>query len=339
MKKIIIILTSSALLFAACNSKAQGPVKLIFETDMGNDVDDAVALDMIHKYIDDGMVDLLAVCLNKQDPGTAEYIDLFNTWYGHPDIPIGIIHDGPMCSHPDNEFTRIVWEMKDDQGQPLFKGSLDDYQSLPDAVTLYRKILASQRDHSVVIASVGFSTNLARLLKTGPDEYSKLSGSELVKKKVKLLSVMGGHIIQKKTPEYNIVKDIPSAKEVFENWPTKLVASPYELGVQVQYPATSIENDFSWTEHHPLVESYKSYLPMPYDRWMWDPTALIYAVEGSERFGISEPGIFSVNEKGMTTFTHSADGNCYYLTVDEAQAKALVDYLVEITTRKPACKQ
>ena len=43
-----------------------------------------------------------------------------------------------------------------------------------------------------MIAQVGFSTNLARLLDTGADEYSTLSGIELVKRKVKLLSLMAG---------------------------------------------------------------------------------------------------------------------------------------------------
>jgi len=38
---------------------------------------------------------------------------------------------------------------------------------LPDAHTLYRKILAKQPDSSVTIISIGFSTNIARLLLTG----------------------------------------------------------------------------------------------------------------------------------------------------------------------------
>jgi hypothetical protein len=55
------------MLFVGCNTTtktAQVP-NIIFETDMGNDVDDALALDMIYKYFDDGKINMLAVCSNK----------------------------------------------------------------------------------------------------------------------------------------------------------------------------------------------------------------------------------------------------------------------------------
>ena len=50
-------------------------------------------------------------------------------------------------------------------------------RSAPSATAVLRKTLAAQPDHSVVIAQVGFSTNLARLLDSPPDEYSPLTGS------------------------------------------------------------------------------------------------------------------------------------------------------------------
>jgi hypothetical protein len=51
---------------------------------MGNDIDDALALDMLYKYMDAGKVDLLAVCVNKEGYGPVEYVDMMNTWYGYP---------------------------------------------------------------------------------------------------------------------------------------------------------------------------------------------------------------------------------------------------------------
>lgn len=59
-------------------------------------------------------------------------------------------------------------------------------------VTLYRRLLAESPDSSVVVVSVGFSTNLGRLLESWGDKYSPLDGIELVKRKVKFCSVMGG---------------------------------------------------------------------------------------------------------------------------------------------------
>src|SRR4029077_13841175 len=115
---------------------------------------------------------------------------------------------------------------------------------------------ASQPDRSVVIVQVGFSTNLARLLDSPPDKYSPLSGRELAKKKVKLLSLMAGafQTIDKNRRylEYNVVKDIPSARAVAERWPTSLVYSGFEIGIALPFPAVSIERDFGYVTHHPL---------------------------------------------------------------------------------------
>ena len=70
-------------------SAADGPVRMIFDTDMGNDVDDALALAVIHELADRSEVELLAVTLSKDNPWAAPYIDAVNTFYGRPDVPIG----------------------------------------------------------------------------------------------------------------------------------------------------------------------------------------------------------------------------------------------------------
>ena len=109
---------------------------------------------------------------------------------------------------------------------------------------MLRKALAAQPDHSVVIAQVGFSTNLARLLDSPPDGHSSLSGAELVRRKVKLLSLMAGAFttIEGNTRyrEYNVVKDIPSARSLADRWPTPMVYSGFEIGIALPYPSTSI---------------------------------------------------------------------------------------------------
>ena len=195
--------------------------------------------------------------------------------------------------------------------------------------------MAASADSSVTIASVGFSTNLARLLETTADKYSELSGKELVARKVRLLVTMAGNFEDANNHEYNVDKDIPAAKTVFEEWPTPIVTSPFELGIKVQYPATSIENDFGWAGPHPVVEAYKAYMKMPYDRPTWDPTAVLYAVEGESWFKVSEPGFITVTDEGSTYFTPDENGTRKYLMVDDAQAKAILDHFVSIVTSVP----
>jgi len=311
------------------------PVKIIFETDMGNDIDDALALDMLYKYADQNKVEILAVTINKNNKYAPLFVDMLNNWYGYPDIPIGIVTDGADSEGNSKSYVQAAWEYEID-GQQAFKGTQPEDANFPDALQLYREVLTQQPDSSVVIVSVGFSTNIARLLDTSSDEISELNGNELVSKKVRLLSVMAGNFNENRMKEYNVVVDIKSAQKLFQEWPTKIVASPWELGNEITYPASSIENDFNWVSNHPLVVAYESYLPMPYDRPTWYLTSVIYAVEGgSGYFTISSKGGITVDNEGYTSFVESPDGKHQYLKVSPEQASALKSHFIDIITAKP----
>lgn len=340
MKSELFFTAAAVLLaIASCTNPARQEnddrIRVILETDIGNDIDDALAMDMMHKYIDSGEIDVLAIMINKNGEASTEFTDIFDTWYGHPDIPLGIIRNGADCETDAVNYAQAVCGMKNEAGEPLFSRSLDSWTDLPDAYLLYRKILAGQPDSSVVIVSVGFSTNLARLMETPADEYSPMTGMELVASKVKLLVTMAGCFNNPELYEYNVVKDIPSAKKVFEEWPGTIVTSPFEVGIGILYPGSSIENDFGWTSSHPLVEAYKSYLPMPYDRPSWDLTALLYAAGREDMFSVSPAGNISVSDKGATFFEEDRNGKRHYLMTDEAMDKAIRDYFVDLITQIP----
>lgn len=309
---------------------------IIFETDMGNDVDDAMALDLLYKYMDAGKINLLGIAINKEGTAPAEFVDVMGTWYGYPDIPVGIIRGGADCETDAINYAKAVVGLKGEDGSPLFARSRGDYENYPEAHRLYRKILSGMPDNSVTIVSVGFSTNLKRLLETGADEYSSLTGEELVAQKVKLLCTMAGCMNNKELCEYNVVKDIDAARKVFSEWPTPVVTSPFEVGMMIEYPAGSIENDFLWAEHHPMVEAYRSYLPMPFNRPTWDLTAVLYCVENSPEFFTESPkGVIEVADNGSTIFTETPDGNRSYLITDDVQAANIRKYFVSELTKIP----
>ena len=197
------------------------PVKLIFDTDMGNDVDDALALAMLHSLESRGESELLAITLTKDNSEVAPYVDAINTFYGRGEIPIGITNSG--VTPEKSRFTGVTLEI--DGGQYIYPHDLQLGDSAPYAVPLLREILANQPDQSVVIVQVGFSTNLAQLLDTRADEHSDLEGVELISRKVKHISIMAGTFtpINNETHlEYNIVQDISSAQKLAEEWPTPI---------------------------------------------------------------------------------------------------------------------
>ncbi|WP_255412393.1 nucleoside hydrolase [Dysgonomonas sp. Marseille-P4361] len=309
-------------------------ISIIFETDMGNDVDDALALDMLYKYVDEGRINLLAISTNKESEYSAGYIDIMNTWYGYPNIPIGVIAEGATKLDVDPHFVRAACTLEEG-GNPAFERTVKNHVDFPKSVPLYRKILAAQPDSSVVIVSVGFSTNLVQLLDSEADEYSSLSGKELVAKKVKYVSAMLGCILSE-NPEFNINCDIPSAQRLMQEWPTKIIVSPFEVGEQILYPGSSIENYFKWKEPNPLVVGYASYMPMPYDRQTWDLTSVLYVVEEDKNFfNVSEKGVISIDDKGIVRFKPSSDGNHNYLMVTKDQAEVIKDYFVQLITKRP----
>ena len=76
--KTILSMIASAMLFTGSVAAAE-PVRIIFETDMGNDVDDVLALDMLYKYQDAGKIRLLLISNNKGNAYSAPFIHLMNS--------------------------------------------------------------------------------------------------------------------------------------------------------------------------------------------------------------------------------------------------------------------
>jgi inosine-uridine nucleoside N-ribohydrolase len=304
--------------FIAAGLCAAAQVRVIFDTDMGNDVDDALALAILHAFETRGEAKLLAVTVTKDNPYAAVLVDVIDTFYRRGEIPIGMVRNGKTPN--DSPMIRVPCERLNPGGSFVYPRRMA-LGAAPDAVAILRQTLAREEDASVTIVQVGFSTNLARLLDSGADQYSPLSGAQLVARKVRLLVAMAGHFPPAQ-PEYNVVTDVPSAQKVFAEWPSPVVFSGFEVGAALLYPARSIEHDFSWVRDHPVVDAYRNYMHMPYDRPSWDLTAALYAVRpDAGYFKLSAEGTVRVDEKGNTLFTPLAGGKHRYLILDDA-AKA-----------------
>jgi inosine-uridine nucleoside N-ribohydrolase len=301
-------------------------VRLVFDTDIGNDIDDALALAMIHALETRGEAKLLAVTITKDNRYAGPFIELINTFYHRPGIPIGTVRGGKTPE--DGTYLRPVVE------SGFYPHRLDDSQKYPDAVVVLRKTLAGEKDHSVTIVQVGFSTNLARLLDSPADQNSMETGRELVRTKVRLICLMAG-AFPRGRPEYNVKIDIDSARKLFADAPVPMVFSGYEIGKQILYPATSIEKDYGYVAHHPVADAYRAYMKMPYDRPTWDLTAVLYAVRPINSFGLSEPGFVSVEDDGTTVFEADKRGNRRYIKLTEQQRRSARAEMIELARQEP----
>lgn len=315
------------------------PVRLIFDTDMGNDIDDLLALGMIHALQSRGACELLAVTVTKDHELAGPLIDAVNHFYGRGDIPIGVVKGG--ATRDEGRFVGVARSTNDD-GSLRYPHDLAGNDDAPEATPLLRQVLAAQPDGSVVIAQVGFSTNLARLLDSGPDEHSPLSGPELVTKKVRLLSIMAGlfrpPVEGRSGPdgEYNIVMDLPAAKALIAAWPTPIVFSGWEVGDAIRYPAWSILEDYAYVPHHPLPEAYILYEPPPHERPCWDLTSVLYGIYPDRAyFDLSPNGVVSVDNRGRTTFRETDDGPHRYLIVTPEQVARVREAFALLASQPP----
>ena len=332
MKKILLPLLG--LLLGCAVSASAEPLRVIFDTDVGNDVDDALALAMLHALQSRGECRLLAVTLTKDNAYAAQFVDLVNTFYGRGEIPVGRVQNGKTPE--SGNFIKAVVEARDEQGARLYPRQRAPEAAVPDAVALLRNTLAAQPDGSVVLVQVGFFTNLARLLDSPPDAASPLAGRELVARKVKLLSAMAGRFNDKKGREYNVFIDTPASQNLCSNWPTPVYFSPWELGESLKFPAVSIERDFGYVAHHPVVDAYRHYMKFPYDRPTWDLTSVLYAVRPDRGyFSLSEAGRVGVDEQGKTLFTPDPQGRHFILAATPEQKLRTLEALIQLSSQPP----
>lgn len=338
----LLVALGAALLFLTSSGKkpeqpkTPQPVRIIFETDL-DDIDDAIAMDILHKYIDMGKAEVLAVNVNKKGLLPAEYADAVNTFYGHGSIPLGVLEGATHDDDDNASYTRRTLESAN------FDRSVADYGKLPDAWRLSRKLLSEQEDASVTFVSAGYSTNLARLLDSPADDYSPLTGKELVDKKVRQLVMVTNNSSKDNGTGSDIAaQDIPFVAKVLAEWPTDIVVSPAELGDKVLYYGENIR-DIEWYNYaipqkfiNPVALGYRIFQRMPYNRPMWDPLAAIYAVEGEgELFNAGTCGTISIDGKGAPTLKEDPAGHHRVLRASGQQAEKAEKYIKDLVYRRP----
>ena len=190
----------------------KSPIKIIFDTDMDSDVDDVGALAMLHAMMNNGEVEILAVMVSSTCPGSAACVDAINTYYGRPDIPIGVKKGNGV-----NRDVGYVSKVANKFPQDIGSGT-----NAQNATVLYRQILAGLPDKSVKILTVGYFTNLRDLLKTSGDSISKLNGRDLINSKVTEYVCTGGEYPNDLSFQGNgnFEPDGKSVQYVNKHWPT-----------------------------------------------------------------------------------------------------------------------
>jgi len=285
----------------------QPPVNLIFDTDFGPDYDDVGAMAIMYALADKGECNILATMASNKHQLIAPALDAMNTYFNHPNMPIGVVK-GDAVDLPS-------WQKWDSLIAANYPHDVTTNRQAEDALKLYRKILAAQPDRSVTIVTVGFITNMCNLIKSGPDEFSPLTGAALIKKKVKLLVSMAACFDKEMGTfkEFNVVKDTAAARFAFDNWPTPIIFSGFEIGVKI-LTGLPIVND-STVSHSPVKDVFARCMFLdPNDaegRMSWDQTAVLVAVRGYQNYFDVVKGKIVTNINGTNTWNKDGKRDLY----------------------------
>ena len=298
-------------LFLVVTFSTSAQTKIIFDTDFGGDADDLGALAMLNHFQNRGESDLLAVMCWNVEKHAVSAIDAVNTYYGNPDIPVGL---------RAGESDEISWNHS-----KVITNYLP-YDTTPEnaieATALYRKILSGNEDKSVIIVTVGPLLNIKRLIDSKPDNYSKLNGKELINLKVKEFVIMGGNF-PKSEDEWNFNGNMSGVtKYVLENLETPITFSGAELGSSIKTGEVfnTLPTDsplylgfFHFSKYAPWMKA--QFQGKIFDNSTFDQTAVLYAI----RNGVGKywqkitDGLCVADEKGGNIWQLQANSNHSYL--------------------------
>lgn len=283
--------------------------KIILDTDMGVDCDDAAALAILLNAHKANKIELKAVTASSGREGATATIKVIMDYYGVSNIPIGSFSSNLLECDYINNYAKAIKDRYNEK-------DIDN-----NSVKLIRKILSNSSE-KITIVAIGPLTNMSNLLLSNGDEFSDLTGIELVKEKVDKFIVMGGAFIQNYSKEkinaifseWNILQDINSAMVFSDKCPIEVIYSPHEVGKQVMTKMEVGDNPV-WTSMLEFAKSNKfSYEPNFY-RQSWDPITCLFSLdELNPDFVLSNRGKITIDNKGITTYVLDKEGKDYYIS-------------------------
>ena len=314
-------------------------MKIIFDTDMGSDCDDAGALALLHAYADAGKAEILGCIYSSgKVPYGAAIIEAINIYHGRHGIPIGAYHGDDIGDSVDKMGTEKL--AKDTSA---FHHSIIHNQDAEESTRLTRKLLAAQKDRSVTYITVGHTKGLYDLVVSKPDDISPLNGVELVQQKIERWIALGA--LRANNEDHYFTKDwnfffngtAPFTKYLVENFPAPVLyingGSDVMTGKSLKFtpPGNIVRTayrDWLWNYDKKTLDD---------QRPSWDLVAVYFAVEGTGRFleNLGQGWLEFDVEKGCRWHGDNSDSNQIYIQQKKGVAGEFSDYLNEMISRQP----
>lgn len=272
--------------------------KLLIDTDIGGDCDDAGALLLAANAHLDKDADLLSVTSCTTMEGAEECVRAILAEKGVC-ASVGIMRGEPfMESRCYSRYARAV-----KQKFPAKSEGRDSLDVLWETLSAHA---------NCTLVAIGPQRNLSRFLDY---ERDGATGKELLSRSVIEVVVMGGTFAdppvsfegKRIKTEWNILQDIPAAADFARRCLVPLTYVPFETGYDVLTGKNIPPSGAAGLCYRLRGENGL--------RASWDPCAVYYAIYGcGGLFSLSEPGSVRIDSRGRAAFT-AGEGNRRVLRV------------------------
>lgn len=237
------LMLASLLAFAGAASAAQAPPtdpeKIIIDTDIGTDVDDAFAIALA---LQSPEIRVLGISTASGDTrARARILDRMLGESGHSDIPVAI--GAP---------TTLPFNLPPIGRQARFgEKSIRPGASYPSAVDF---ILGQIRQSpgEVTLVAIGPLTNVGQLIADHPDALRQLKRVVMMGGAFAPADLGGLGAASRPTPEYNILGDIPAAQALFRSG-VPIVVMPLDSTAQLKLD--EVKRDQLLSRGSPLTDA------------------------------------------------------------------------------------
>lgn len=279
----------------------QAQPNVIIDLDIDSDVDDVSALAMLHTLHNQKRINLLGIIVTSNDSAAASCAGVTNTYFGNGEIPIGVLKNQADLHH----FSRYTRQLATE-----FPHSTPELNELPDATSLYRKLLVGAPDESVTIVTIGHLSNFRNLLQSRKDRYSSLNGQQLTEKKVKQWLCMGGKFPAGK--EANFYRPDPaSTVYCVKAWKKPVVFAGWEVGKEIVTGGAYLKRKIDPAS--PVYRAYELYNNFD-GRASWDQVAVLLLTDTwPTYFELETDGYCAVEADGSNKWVTGAARNHAYV--------------------------
>jgi inosine-uridine nucleoside N-ribohydrolase len=147
-------------------------VGIVFDCDMGNSIDDALALALLYGLEGKGEARLVSISVSKPNLKAAALCEVIGRFYAGPvsgafgafgrTLPVGLATKG---AHPED--TPMLTEplsKKNAEGAAVYAHGIEKRNDTAEAAAVIRNALSAQFDQNAIVVLVGPATNLAPVL-------------------------------------------------------------------------------------------------------------------------------------------------------------------------------